>query len=388
MIYGNCDVNSSEELPYSSEELPLGISFFTFQQLAYVVDVYRRKEEDKKTPSVVDFASFVTFFPHLIAGPITRSDELLRPIRLHAYRLSSQSLEIGLFVFSVGLIRKIVFADSFAKIADAVFDAASNGSIDAVSALFGIVAFTLQIYFDFSGYSEMAVGLALIIGIQLPWNFDVPYRSCSTREFWRRWHITLSNLLRDYLYIPLGGSRTGEVRKYLNILITMALGGLWHGASWTFVAWGLVHGVYLVVAHWWRGHVSWRLPILPGVIVTIPEPQPEPFHRPENAQDRGAELVACRFCNLCVCDEALYVVHSGDTRTGTAPGALHPAPISDRPLCRQSGTKCCDIGDSSRCGNLTPDRSLRVAEQSDGTHRGAIRFRSVQGPEQYPSAVL
>jgi alginate O-acetyltransferase complex protein AlgI len=245
--------------------LPLAISFFTFQQIAYLVDVRRKSEVAEHAPTLIDYSAFALFFPHLIAGPIARFNQLLEPIQQRAYKLNSRTLELGLFVFSIGFFRKVFIADHIALLANPVFDASKAGVLDATTAAIGIVAFSLQIYFDFCGYSEMAVGLALMIGIALPWNFERPYASVSVIDFWRRWHITLSTFLRDYLYIPLGGNRTG---RYRNLLITMLLGGLWHGAAWTFVVWGLLHGLYLIANHLIRVHAQFSIPNWIGFIAT------------------------------------------------------------------------------------------------------------------------
>ena len=233
--------------------LPLGISFFTFQQMALLIDVGRRRKagtlEQKENYRFGDYFSFVSFFPQLIAGPIVREKDLLDPIREQKFKVSLKSVEIGGLVFLLGLFKKVFLADGAAAIATPLFKLAEKGPVDAATAWLGAYAFSFQIYFDFSGYSDMAVGLALMVGVTLPWNFNKPYRATSPIEFWRRWHITLSQFLRDYLYIPLGGSRKGKGRKYLNLFITMVLGGLWHGAAWTFIIWGAAHGVLLMIAH-------------------------------------------------------------------------------------------------------------------------------------------
>jgi D-alanyl-lipoteichoic acid acyltransferase DltB (MBOAT superfamily) len=252
----------------ASQDLPLAISFFTFQQIAYLVDIHRQQEAGKNIPKPVDYAAFVTFFPHLIAGPITRSNELLKPIEEKAYKITATTLEIGFAVFIIGFFKKVFLADPLAQIANPVFSAAESGTLDGLTAILGTLAFTLQIYFDFSGYSEMAVGLGLMVGIQLPWNFATPYASSSVTDFWRRWHITLSTILRDYLYIALGGNRRGEFRKHLNLMTTMVLGGLWHGANWTFVVWGALHGSYLTVAHLYKNSGAPRLPNWLATILT------------------------------------------------------------------------------------------------------------------------
>lgn len=231
--------------------LPLGISFFTFQKIAYLVDVYRG---GVRRYSPTEFALFVTFFPQLIAGPIVHHNELLPGFRRPGVaRLDWVRLSTGLTIFFIGVFKKLGIADPLALHANPVFDAAARGEVlDAWTAWRGAVAYTFQIYFDFSGYSDMAIGLARMFGVRLPLNFNSPYRATSIIDFWRRWHMTLSRFLRDHLYIPLGGNRQGKVRRYGNLLLTMILGGLWHGAGWTFIAWGLLHGLYLIANHGWR----------------------------------------------------------------------------------------------------------------------------------------
>ena len=225
--------------------LPLGVSFVTFTLTAYVVDIYRGKFPAHNRPSTV--LAYVLFFPHLIAGPILRPDELIPQLE-HPLPARLRRLAVPLAIFSVGLVKKLVFADQLADVVDPVFT--SGGSVlGAPEALLAIYAFSVQIYCDFSGYTDMAIGLALMLGVRLPNNFLRPYAAESLIGFWRRWHITLSFWLRDYLYIPLGGNRGGRVAEIRNILITMVLGGLWHGANWTFVLWGLLHGVGLSLVH-------------------------------------------------------------------------------------------------------------------------------------------
>ena len=238
--------------------LPIGISFFTFQQIAYLVDVARGETHEE---SLIRYSLFVAFFPQLIAGPIVHHKEMLPQFRRHnGLRLRYEDLTIGLVFFAAGLFKKAFVADSLALPANTVFDAAEAGEpLHFFLAWKGALAYTFQIYFDFSGYSDMAVGLGRMFGIRLPFNFDSPYRAANIIDFWRRWHMTLSRFLRDYLYIPLGGSRRGRVRRYVNLMITMVLGGLWHGAGWTFVFWGALHGVYLMVNHLWR--MLWRWPV-------------------------------------------------------------------------------------------------------------------------------
>ncbi|HEY9226452.1 MAG TPA: MBOAT family protein [Gemmatimonadaceae bacterium] len=230
--------------------LPVGISFFTFKTMSYTIDVYRGTL--KACRSAWRYAMFVSFFPELVAGPIVRASIFLpqmdRPIRLEWARFTS-----GLRMVLLGVTKKLLIADRLSMYVDVVF--ANPASFSPLAVAAGVVAYSIQIYCDFSGYSDMALGLARIIGFDLPMNFDMPYIARSITEFWRRWHITLSQWLRDYLYIPLGGNRRGRARTYVNLLITMLLGGLWHGANWTFVVWGLLHGIGLAVHKVWT---EWR----------------------------------------------------------------------------------------------------------------------------------
>jgi D-alanyl-lipoteichoic acid acyltransferase DltB (MBOAT superfamily) len=231
--------------------LPLAISFFTFQQITFLVGVYRGEFEES---NILRYALFVSFFPQLIAGPIVHYREMLpQYLKRSCFDIRAKHIAVGSTIFIVGLFKKVVVADGVALYANPVFEAANIGTpITFFEAWGGALAYTLQLYFDFSGYSDMAVGLAYSFGLRLALNFYSPYRSSSIIEFWRRWHITLSRFLRDYLYIPLGGNRKGSFNRYRNLLITMFLGGLWHGAGWTFVAWGLLHGFYLIVNYSWR----------------------------------------------------------------------------------------------------------------------------------------
>ncbi|MGZ5004177.1 MAG: MBOAT family O-acyltransferase, partial [Chthoniobacterales bacterium] len=215
--------------------LPLGISFYTFQALSYTIDVYRGEAE--AMANFIDFSCFVSMFPHLVAGPILKFSFLAEQLKHR--RLTSDKFARGVAFFMLGLAKKILLANPCGKIADTCFDAGSIGTLDA---WFGSIAYAFQIYFDFSGYSDMAIGLGLMLGFVFAKNFDSPYRAESITDFWRRWHISLSTWLREYLYIPLGGNRVGLTRTYANLVITMLLGGLWHGASWNFVIWGGMHG--------------------------------------------------------------------------------------------------------------------------------------------------
>lgn len=231
--------------------LPLAISFFTFQQIAYLVDAYRG---ETKEYNFLHYALFVTFFPQLIAGPIVHHKEMLPQFaKQETFHLNNQHLAIGITIFLIGLFKKVVIADTFAAYATPVFFSADSGNaLNFFLVWEGAIAYTIQLYFDFSGYSDMAIGLARLFGIKLPVNFNAPYQACNIIDFWRRWHITLSRFLRDYLYFSLGGNRKGEIRRYINLFLTMLLGGLWHGADWTFIAWGGLHGFYLIVNHIWQ----------------------------------------------------------------------------------------------------------------------------------------
>jgi len=230
--------------------LPLAISFFTFQQIAYLVEVYRRRHGAGELGT---YLLFVTFFPQLIAGPIVNYRDMAPQFKRIEHGLESNHLLLGLMVFSVGLFKKVIIADGVAPYSDTVFAiAAAGGDPTFLEAWTGALAYSLQLYFDFSGYSDMALGLGCMVGIRLPKNFNSPYRAGSIIEFWRRWHISLSTFLRDYLYVPLGGSQRGPTRTMINLMIVMVLGGLWHGAGWTFIAWGALHGFYLLVNHQWR----------------------------------------------------------------------------------------------------------------------------------------
>jgi alginate O-acetyltransferase complex protein AlgI len=218
--------------------LPLGISFYTFVSMSYAIDVYRGQATAIK--NLIDFACFETMFPHLVAGPIIRFQQLADQLRERTH--TPAKFARGVAFFSLGLAKKVLLANPCGKVADIAFGA---GSIGALDAWYGAVAYAFQIYFDFSGYSDMAIGLGLMLGFVFPKNFDSPYLSQSITEFWRRWHMSLSNWLRDYLYVPLGGNRKGRARTYVNLILVMLIGGLWHGAAWNFVVWGALHGVLL-----------------------------------------------------------------------------------------------------------------------------------------------
>lgn len=229
--------------------LPLGISFFTFQQIAFLVDAYKRKLDDEY--SFVDYALFISFFPQLIAGPIVHHKDLVPQFKTRLFaRPTAAMFASGLAIIIIGLFKKAVLADGISPAVNQLFgEAAAGAQLTLIEAWLATLGFAGQIYFDFSGYSDIAIGLALLVGLKMPENFAAPYRASSIIDFWRRWHITLSDFLRDYLYIPLGGNRRGNVRRYINLMTTMLLGGLWHGAAWTFVIWGGLHGAYLTVNH-------------------------------------------------------------------------------------------------------------------------------------------
>jgi alginate O-acetyltransferase complex protein AlgI len=228
--------------------LPVGISFYTFTQIAFLVDAYRGKVAHYALPH---YALFVTYFPHLIAGPILHHKDMIPQFEAAESKSPNPHLILcGLMIFAIGLFKKTGLADGIQPLVSLAFSPEVTPSFD--QAWIGALAYTFQLYFDFSGYSDMAIGISLMFGIFLPLNFNSPYKATSIIDFWRRWHMTLSQFLRDYLYIPLGGNRHGRVLRYVNLMVTMVLGGLWHGAAWTFVAWGALHGVYLCINHAWN----------------------------------------------------------------------------------------------------------------------------------------
>ena len=239
--------------------LPLGISFFTFTQIAFLVDVNRGVAREY---NFVHYLLFVTYFPHLIAGPVLHHAQMMPQFaKKETYHLQVDNLARGLSIFTLGLAKKILLADSFGEYAAPVFAAAGTGiQPEFIEAWTGALAYTLQLYFDFSGYSDMAIGISMLFGVKLPVNFNSPYKAANIIDFWRRWHMTLSQFLRDYLYIPLGGNKKGKVMRHVNLMVTMLLGGLWHGANWTFVVWGGLHGLYLVINHSWQSLFPNRVP--------------------------------------------------------------------------------------------------------------------------------
>lgn len=240
--------------------LPLAISFFTFQQIAYLVDSYKLETQEY---DFLNYAVFVTFFPQLIAGPIVHHKEMMPQFSSNRAKLINyRNILMGLFIFSIGLFKKVVIADTLAAWVSTGFDSASTLIFFEAWAV--SLSYTFQLYFDFSGYADMAIGLALLFNIKLPVNFNSPYKAINIQDFWRRWHMTLSRFLRDYVYIPLGGNRTGEFRTYFNLLATFVIGGIWHGAGWTFIFWGFLHGVAIAIQKAWGllnikiwGWLSW-----------------------------------------------------------------------------------------------------------------------------------
>ena len=233
--------------------LPLGISFFTFHCLSYIIDVYRRRFPANRNP--IDIALYISLFPQLVAGPIVRYKSVAR--QLDARRFTLGRASVGARIFIIGLAQKVLVADVVGKLVQVTFDQLPHRSL--VEAWIGLIAYTIQIYFDFAGYSNMAIGLGIVLGFTFPRNFRMPYRSLSITEFWRRWHMSLSSWLRDYLYIPLGGNRGGNAQTYRNLIMVFLLCGLWHGANWTFVLWGAWHGAFLVIERLGLGSVLARL---------------------------------------------------------------------------------------------------------------------------------
>ena len=228
--------------------LPLAISFFTFQQIAYLVDSYKG---ETKEYDFLNYALFVTFFPQLIAGPIVHHKEMMPQFSKNRNKvINYRNIAMGLFIFSIGLFKKVIIADIFSRWATLGFDTATT--LNLIEAWVTSLSYTFQLYFDFSGYTDMAIGIALLFNIKLPINFNSPYKATDIQDFWRRWHITLTRFLRDYIYIPLGGNREGSFRTYTNLFIVFLIGGLWHGAGWTFIFWGFLHGMASVIHKAWK----------------------------------------------------------------------------------------------------------------------------------------
>ncbi len=239
--------------------LPVGISFYTFQSMSYTIDVYRGHLQPRTR--LLDYALFVGFFPQLVAGPIVRASEFFQELD-HPRQFTQKQIAYALTLIAFGYIKKVVFADSLAQVADPVWN--NLAASDPWAVLLAVYAFAFQIYFDFSGYTDIAIGVAMLFGFQFPKNFDYPYIATSIQDFWRRWHMTLSRWLRDYLYVSLGGNRRGPSLTYVNLMLTMLLGGLWHGASWNFVIWGALHGSYLVTERLLLNRIpGWQSDLLP-----------------------------------------------------------------------------------------------------------------------------
>ena len=244
----NINFFTDSNIPLLHLALPLAISFFTFQQIAYLVDSYRGETREY---DFLNYALFVTFFPQLIAGPIVHHKEMMPQFNKKRNKFKNyENIQKGLFIFSIGLFKKVVIADTFAVWATKGFDVSTT--LNFTEAWITSLSYTFQLYFDFSGYTDMAIGAALLFNIKLPINFNSPYKSLSIQDFWRRWHITLSRFLKDYIYIPLGGNRKGEFRTYTNLMTTFLIGGIWHGAGWTFIFWGFLHGIALVIHRIWN----------------------------------------------------------------------------------------------------------------------------------------
>ena len=244
--------------------LPLGISFFTFTQIAFLVDAYKR---EVKEYDLLHYMLFVTYFPHLLAGPILHHKEMMPQFaNKWNFAIRWKNFASGLFLFSIGLFKKVIIADFFADYANYFY--ADTINLDMLQAWAASLTYTLQLYFDFSGYTDMAIGVSLLFNIKLPINFNSPYKAVTIQDFWRRWHMTLSRFLRDYIYIPLGGNRHGGVRTSINLMATFIIGGIWHGAGWTYVFWGFLHGIALVINHIWKS-LGLKLPILAAWFLTF-----------------------------------------------------------------------------------------------------------------------
>ena len=252
------------KVPFATMLLPLGISFVVFEKISYLVDVYRRTTPPART--LFDYLFFVFFFPKMLAGPIIKYHEIRSQIENREVGL--EDVEFGVLRFLVGLAKKVLVADTMAEIVDKVFSASST-ELGNANAWFGALCFTIQIYFDFSGYSDMAIGIARMFGVHLRENFNQPYLAVGFIEFWQRWHISLSTWIRDYLYVPLGGSRTTPGRMDVNLWVCFLASGLWHGANWTFIVWGAYHGAFVSADHLWLKHVWPRMPVWIGVAITF-----------------------------------------------------------------------------------------------------------------------
>ncbi|ANK80710.1 MAG: hypothetical protein TEF_07785 [Rhizobiales bacterium NRL2] len=262
-IEENIEWLSGADIPLPEIVLPLAISFFTFQQISYLVDARNGRTHHH---DFIQYAAFVSFFPQLIAGPILQQKRTMQEFAApKAFRITAEGFSWGLMIFIAGMAKKLLIADPMGTVATPLFDQALTQPLALEQAWTAALAYSFQLYFDFSGYSDMAIGIGLMVSIRLPFNFNSPYRAVSIADFWRRWHITLSSFLRDYLYVPLGGNRIGPWRTYLNLFIVMLLGGIWHGAGWTFVIWGAMHGACLLLHRAWGDAMRPLLPELPAL---------------------------------------------------------------------------------------------------------------------------
>lgn len=262
-FYENLNLVFSLEIQKDSLVLPLAISFYTFQQIAYLVDNY---QGEVRKSSFLEYAAFISFFPQLIAGPIVHHRQLIPQFRKIRKTPNFNLVSKGIYIFSIGLFKKVCIADYLAKFAQAGFDVIPNPTTP--EAWISSLSYTLQLYFDFSGYTDMAIGGALLFGITLPINFNSPYKAISIQDFWRRWHITLSNFLRDYIYIPLGGNRSSTYRTSINLFLTFLIGGIWHGASWMFIIWGALHGIAMVSHRFWN-RFGFKMPGWAAYVLTF-----------------------------------------------------------------------------------------------------------------------
>ncbi|MDD2620661.1 MAG: MBOAT family protein [Syntrophomonadaceae bacterium] len=263
-LLANVNTVWGTNIPAADIILPLGISFFTFVQIAFLADIYRRDIADF---NLLDYLLSISFFPKLLSGPITRFKEMAPQLNKKSWgELNYDNLSKGLYIFFIGLFKKLVIADTLALFANSGFDQAA--SLSCLEGWAASLAYTLQIYFDFSGYTDMAIGVAWMFNISLPFNFDSPYQAKNVRDFWKKWHMTLTRFLTAYIYIPLGGNRRGETRALLNIMITFIISGIWHGAGWTFIFWGFLHGLALVIYRLWN-RINFKIPSFAAWFITF-----------------------------------------------------------------------------------------------------------------------
>ncbi len=339
--------------------LPIGISFFTFTQIAFLADAWQKGIREY---AFIHYGLFVTYFPHLIAGPVLHHAQMMPQFREAAtYRPNLGNISAGLCIFAIGLFKKVVLADGISPYADSVFDAAAAGATpDFTEAWLGALAYTFQLYFDFSGYSDMAIGLSWMFNVRLPFNFNSPYKAGNISEFWRRWHMSLSAFLRDYLYIPLGGNKLGRIRRHFNLMTTMLLGGLWHGAGWPFVIWGGLHGLYLVINHGFRAVAgpslsamqrnlayrvgSWALTMLAVIIAWV-------FFRAVNFE--AAARILSGMTAFDAAGESIHRMYWDQGLSASRVGLL----------CAASAVLTCLLPNSNRIGEALRDRATRPSTQ-------------------------